>query len=94
MSQESFTKSIYNVAENLKGFRLTDYEKAEITKRFNSSKKSTSAEKAREAIESVIGGKLPERFLIIEKSLSGTLDNLDRLILQMHAEADNWDKKS
>lgn len=93
MSEKSFKESTFRVAENLKGFLLTPDEKNRIVSYFNSSTKSTSAEKAREAIEKVIGKKLPDEKLILEKAASATLDNLDRLLMQMQSEADKWDSK-
>ena len=93
MSEQSFKDSIFEVAKNLKGFSLTDSEKQEIISNFNSSTKTSSAEKAREAIEKVLGKKLPDKKLILEKAASATLDNLDRLLLLMQSEADKWDAK-
>ena len=93
MSEQSFKDSIFEVAENLKGYKLTESERSSIISNFNSSSKSTSSEKAREAIEKVIGKKLPEHRLLLEKAASATLDNLDRILLLMQQQADKWDEK-
>lgn len=92
MSEQIFRDSIFKVAEELKGTYLTSAEKEQIINNYNQSSKPDSAEKAREAIEKVIGKQLPSRKLILEKSASATLDNLDRLLLAMQSEADKWDK--
>lgn len=92
MSEQTFKNSIFKVAVKLKGSALTVNEQSEIVRYFNESKKSTDFERAKEAIEKVVGKNVPllETF---EKSAEASLDNLDDLLRLMRVEAATWNKE-
>jgi hypothetical protein len=86
MSEKLFVDSIIEVAKEIKGSNITESEKKLIIENFN--KKSGSAyERAKTAIEEVIGKKIPENY-IIEKTAS--LNNLQNLLAQMSSAASKW----
>lgn len=89
MSEREFVKSIIDVALRLKGSPITESEKSSIIKSFNN-KSGSPYERAKSAIEDVIGERLIEETLLLEKAAS--LNNLQNLLVQMNAAADKWQK--
>lgn len=89
MSENEFIKSIIEVASKLKGSAISESEKDRIIKAFNN-KSGTAYEKAKLAIEEVLGKKLPEKGLLLEKAAS--LNNLQNLLAQMNTAANSWQK--
>lgn len=89
MPEREFVNSIIEVATKLKGSQITAEEKDLIIKSFNS-KSGTPYEKAKAAIEEVVGQKFPETTFLLEKSAS--LNNLQNLLAQMGSAADKWQK--
>lgn len=89
MPEKEFVKSMIEVAAKVKGGSITEAEKSEIIKAFNS-KKGSAYERAKESIEEVVGKRLPDESMVIEKAAS--LNNLQNLLAQMNSAADNWQK--
>lgn len=93
MAEKEFIKSMYELAKRLKGNNLTESDKKRIIKYFNTSKKTTTAEKAVDAVEKATGKFLSGNIIYFEKSASSTLDNIDNLLMQMKIEASKWEKE-
>ena len=91
MNEKKFIDSIFQVGEQVKGSKLTQLEKSNIIDDYNKSKAGTAAKKAQEAIERTLNKKIYR--VLIEKSASSSLDNLDDLLAQMNAEAGKWDNE-
>lgn len=86
MSEKQFIDSLIEVAKEIKGSSISDEERNQLIESFN--KKSGSAyDRAKTAIEEVIGKKIPEKY-IIEKTAS--LNNLQNLLSQMSTAANKW----
>jgi hypothetical protein len=90
MTDQEFLDAIYAVAEELKEYTLTDDEKTSIIKVFNNLE-GTNYQRAKKAIETVTGIVVPERFALLEKA--GSINNLQNLVSQMQAAANEWKKK-
>lgn len=90
-NENQFLKSIFRVAEEVKGTSLTSFEQNKIIEVFNKSNASSAAEKAREAVEQTIQKTIYS--VLLEKSASSSLDNLDDLLSQMNTEAEKWNNE-
>ena len=88
MGQETFKKAMFDVVEVLIKRRLNISEQNKIIQLYNSSTKGSAETKSKDAVEKFTGFELPSKFTIIEKSVSGTLNSLEVLILQMQKEAE------
>lgn len=89
MTDQEFLEKIYSVASNLKGRTLSDQEKTRIITYFNNTHGS-NYERAKEAIKNVTGEDVPTRFLSLESA--GSINNLEILVAEMKAAANEWKK--
>lgn len=90
MTDQELLEAIYAVAKALKGYSLADTEKNSIIEEFNNSQ-GTNYQRAKKAIETVTGKVVPEKFALLEKA--GSINNLQNLVSQMQAAANEWKKK-
>ncbi|MFT8506868.1 hypothetical protein [Acetobacter sp.] len=89
MSEAEFIDAILSVASEVKGASISSGEKERIVKEFNKSKKDDYYQRAKEAIENVIGT-IPEDHMSLESL--GSVNNLQNLLSQMAVAANAWGK--
>ena len=87
MTDEEFLKSIYQVAEELKGFDLTTSEKENIINIFNQTG-GDNYTRAREAIKRTVYKDIPETFLLMNSA--GAVNHLMNKVTALKAAAAKW----
>lgn len=82
---------VINVLNKSRYNKITFKDFSDEYNRLNTLRTGPSKYIVNEALENLTEEDLPDNFELVEKNASGTLDNWERLILQMHMAADNWD---